>query len=424
MKREKVLICVLVALLILPTLFAQGEKAGAGKEAPVVLLHDKSGSPSYQPFFEGMAEIVKDRTGIVMEPTAYPSTDVFMAQVRSSMLTKDAPGLFTWWSTYRMKDMIDSGVLAETTSLWDKHGDEFPQGLRDAFTFDGKVYGFPYSVEYWVIWYNKDVFKRYNLQEPKTWDEFTALSETLIKNKVTPLMTTVEGRWPTFIIFEELVMGEDPQLYKDLCEGRAKYSDPRVVKAFKMWGDMIRAGYFTAPGTDVWAGGARDFNQGKVAMAPFGTWYMDTLTSNGVPEENIGAFILPSHNPKAGNSVITEMSPLLISKNAANLESAMKVADYWMSPEGNEVFAEFVTFYPANQKSGTDFLPEIKKEIAQTVIDGEFNVSNRYWEATPTPICEVAVDQFAKFMINPDTLDEVIVELDRVADSYWKSVKK
>lgn len=418
---KKVFLTLLVAVLLVPVVFAQGGKAKSAADAPVVLVHDKSGSPHYQPFFEGMAEIIEARTGLKMEATAYPSTDVYMAQVRSSMVSKDAPGLLTWWSTYRMKDMVDSGVLADTTELWDKYKDEYPQGLREAFTFDGKLYGFPYSVEYWVIWYNKSVFKQYGLQEPKTWQEFTKLSEKLIANGVTPLLTTVEGRWPTFIIFEELVMGEDPELYKDLCEGRAKYSDPRVVKTFKLWGDMIRAGYFTEPGTDVWAAGARDFNQGKVAMAPFGTWYMDTLTSNGVAEENIGAFILPSQNPNAGKNVITEISPLLVSKNAANVDSALKIADYWMSAEGNEAFAKFVTFYPANQKSGTDFLPEIKKEIAATVVGENYQVSNRYWEATPTPICEVAVDQFAKFMINPDSLNEVIAELDRVADNYWKA---
>lgn len=422
--QKKVLAIFLLVLMLIPmTLFAKGSAEEAKGTKPVSLVHDKSGSPSYQPFFEGMAEIVYDRTGVRMEPTAYPSTDVFMAQVRSSMLTKNAPGLFTWWSTYRMKEMVDSGVLADTSALWDKYKDDYPQGLRDAFTFDNKAYGFPYSIEYWVVWYNKDVFKQYNLSEPKTWQEFTALSEKLIANGVTPLLTTVEGRWPTFIIFEELVMRESPELYKDLCEGRVKYSDPRVVKAFNMWGDMIRKGYFTSPGTDVWAAGARDFNQGKVAMAPFGTWYMDTLTSNGVPEEKIGAFVMPSHNPSAGNTVITEMSPILVSKNAENLEDAMKVADYWMSAEGNEVFAKYVTFYPANASSKTDFLPQIKKEIAEKIAKGNYQVSNRYWEATPTPICETAVDLFAKFMIDPSTQASVIAELDKVADDYWASVK-
>ncbi len=33
------------------------------------------------------------------------------------------------------------GLVADITALWDKHKAEYPQGLRDAFTFNGKVYG-------------------------------------------------------------------------------------------------------------------------------------------------------------------------------------------------------------------------------------------------------------------------------------------
>jgi len=281
-----------------------------------------------------------------------------------------------------MKDMVDKNVLADTSAVWDKHMDEFSQGLREAFTFDGKAYGFPYTVEYWPVWYNKEVFVELGLEEPETWDDFIAVCDTLLANDVTPMLSTVEGRWPTFIMFEEMIIGEDPQLYKDLCEGRAKYSDPRVREAFELWGDMIRKGYFTSPGTDVWAGGARDFNQGKVGMALFGTWYLgSTLTANGVPEEKIGAFILPSHNPDAGKNVILEISPMLISKNARNLDAVLEVADYWMTPEGNAEFAEFLKSYPANPKSRVDFLPEIKVEIADTINNDDYEVLNRYWEA-------------------------------------------
>ena len=219
-----------------------------------------------------------------------------------------------------------------------------------------------------------------------------------------------------------MIIGQDPDLYQDLCEGRAKYTDPRVREAFVLWADMIEKGYFTPPGSDVWAGGARDFNQGKVAMALFGTWYLSsTLTANGVPEETIGAFILPSHNPAAGKNVVLEISPMLVSKNAMNQESIMEVVDYWMSPEGNASFAELLKSYPANPKSRVDFLPEIKVKIADTINNDGYRVLNRYWEATPTPICEVAVDQFAKFIINPETLDEVLAELDKVADAYWSA---
>ncbi|MBT3275246.1 MAG: extracellular solute-binding protein [Spirochaetales bacterium] len=410
----------LLLVLFTGTVFAGGGGETAEERTELVLMHDKSGSPSWGPLFDEMSVASTEAVGVGFTNTSFPATDIYMSQIRSSLVTSEAPNFFTWWSTYRMKELADNDVLEDLGPLWDEHENEFGSDLRNAFTFDGTAYGFPISSEYWVVWYNKEVFKQYGLTEPDTWDEFLAICETFKANDVTPMMSTVEGRWPTFIMFEEMIVGEDPDLYVDLCEGRVKYSDPRVRKAFEKWGDLIRKGYFAEPGYDVWAGGARDFNQGDVGMALFGTWYFAaTLTANGVDEDKIGAFILPSHNPAAGKNVILEITPMLVSKNAANLEDTLKVADYWMSPEGNAAFASALKSYPANPKSNADFLPEVKVEILQKISGENYRLINRYWEATPTPICEVAVDEFARFMINPDSLDDVLANLDKVADEYW-----
>ena len=125
-----------------------------------------------------------------------------------------------------MKDLIDQGLVADTTDLWDKHKAEYSQGLRDAFTFNGKVYGFAYVVEYWGVWYNKEVFAKYNLKVPTTWAEFLKVCDTLKANGVTPMLQSVQQRWPTFILFEEMVARQDPQLYVDLCEGQGQVHRP------------------------------------------------------------------------------------------------------------------------------------------------------------------------------------------------------
>ena len=44
---------------------------------------------------------------------------------------------------------------------------------------------------------------------------------------------------------------------------------------------------------------------------------------------------------------------------------------------------------------------------------------NRYWEATPTVICEAAVDELAKFVIDPSSYKSVMENLQELADNYW-----
>jgi multiple sugar transport system substrate-binding protein/raffinose/stachyose/melibiose transport system substrate-binding protein len=413
MKGLRIAVVALLLLALAAAAFAQD----------LILMHDKGGNPNYQPFYEAMGKEAKAKIGVGFTPTPYPTTDVFISAVRAALPTRQAPDLFTWWSTYRMKDLIDQGLVAETTELWDKHKAEYPQGLRDAFTFDGKVYGFAYVVEYWGVWYNTEVFAKFKLSPPKTWAEFLKVCATLKAGGVTPMLMTVQQRWPTFILFEEFIARQNPSLYVDLCEGRAKYTDLQVKMAFKVWADLIAKGYFSDPSVDMFSEAPQLFNQGKIAMIPCGSWYMTVLTSNGVPESKIDIFVMPSHNRSAGKVAILEATPILISKNAPNLDAAKKVVDYWMGPEGNAFYAKLVGQYPANAKADTSYLAKARVNFRKTLVGENYRILNRFWEATPTPICEQAVDKFAEFILNPDSVDRVLSDLDKIADEYWAKNK-
>ncbi len=158
-------------------------------------------------------------------------------------------------------------------------------------------------------------------------------------------------------------------------------------------------------------------------MVPCGTWYMTVLTSNGVPESKCDIFVMPPHNASAGKLAILEATPILIAKNAPNLEAAKKVVDYWMGPEGNAFYAKLVGQYPANSKSDSSYLAKARVNFRKTLVDGNYRILNRFWEATPTPICEQAVDKFAEFILNPASVDRVLADLDKIADEYWAKNK-
>ncbi len=58
------------------------------------------------------------------------------------------------------------------------------------------------------------------------------------------------------------------------------------------------------------------------------------------------------------------------------------------------------------------------------ITTGKYRVLNRYWEATPPPICEAAIDKLGKFIVNPDALDEVLTDIEIIAAAHWQSQKK
>jgi multiple sugar transport system substrate-binding protein/raffinose/stachyose/melibiose transport system substrate-binding protein len=389
----------------------------------VILMHDKGGNPDYRPFYEALGVASQKAVGVGITQSANPSTDVFMSAVRAALPTKQAPELFTWWSTYRMKDLIDQGLCADLTDLWDKHRADFSAGVRAAFTFNGKVYGLPYSIEYWGVWYNKSTFAKLKLAPPKTWAEFLKVCDALKAGGVTPMAQSVQGRWPTFIMFEEMVARQDPKLYVDLCEGRAKYTDPRVKAAFTVWAGLIDKGYFTDPSTDLFSDTPRLFQQGQVGMVPIGSWYYTTLTTNGVADADCGFFVMPPPNPKAGKVAIMEAAPIVAAKNAPNLANARKIIDWMMTPVGSAVLPKALNQFPPTITADTKFLPKVKADLAAMLVKDKYLILNRYWEATPTAICETAVDKFAEFILDTSKLDQVLVDLDKVASDYWAQHK-
>lgn len=402
---------------------ATGQTGSVEEPINLFLMHDKVGSPDYQPYFLEAGAELKEKIGVEITPVGYPSTDVFTAAVRAALPTQKAPNLFTWWATFWSKELADNGLLSPTTAIWDKYKDEYSADMRTAYTFGDEVYGVPWGVDYWLIYYNKDVYAQLGVTEPpKTWDEFIAVCDKAKGAGIAALNQTIVGEWPAFIWFEEICSSVSPTLYNELCYGTKKYTDPEAIEVFKLWQDMINKGYFTDSSADYFSDIPRMFGEDKLAMICGGTWYVKpNLLEKGVSEDKIGYFFLPTMDGK--NRAIMELSPILISKNGENVEGALQAADYWMSAEGSTFLCSKVGSFPANTKADTSYLPQMKQDMQKTVVDGNFTLVNRYWENTPTELMLKINQKFAEFIVKPDTLEKITADIQALADEYWAANK-
>jgi multiple sugar transport system substrate-binding protein len=386
--------------------------------------HDKA---NWQDAFVKVLGGSKAADGVDVKSAPYADTSSYQAAVRASLRTPSAPGLFTWWSGYRMKDLVDAGLVADVSDLWKKYTDAglYSPSLASAYTFNGKIYGIPDLVAYWVVFYNKKVFKEQGIEVPKTWADLEANAAKLKGAGITPFGSTVDGRWPAFIWFQEFLVRNNPDFYAKLMIGQAKYTDPEVTAVFKTWADWIGKGYFTDPsisfgtaGTNALAG---EFAKGKLAMILVGTWYASTLTDAGMSNDDIGAFIMPNQNASLSPAVIFETGPLLIAQNSSQKADALKVADYWMSATAQQAWVNAQDFPPVNKdvKAKSALISDLVTQINT----GNYNQINRYWEATPPEIAEAAVDELGNFMLHPDTAAQVQQNLQALADKVWATKK-
>jgi multiple sugar transport system substrate-binding protein len=399
-----------------------GSGAKSGGSAMLKMTNDKI---AWKDWFVATGKAAAAAGAVGWNPIEFSDTTSYQAAIKTTGGTPKVSDMFSWWSGWLMKELVDAGMLTDVSSIWQKNGAAYSAGLKDAFTFQGKQYAVPLNIAYWVTFYNKHTFAKHKLQAPTTWDEFIGVCDKLKAEKVTPLAATIDGRWPGFVYFQELMIRKDPALYSALVAGKAKYTDAGVVDVMNLWGDLIKKGYFSDPSAITIGSGANNFppyfKQGKIAMVTWGGWFEPTLDAAGIKAgDDYGTFILPNVDASAGNNLIFETGPWCVAAHGKRQADALKATEWFASKAGQEKWIATTGFTSA--RADVPSANPVDKAIDQTIKDGSYKLLNRYWEATPHDIVEVAVDQFVKFMLKPGDPVPILQTIQKQADQSWASL--
>ena len=99
----------------------------------------------------------------------------------------------------------------------------------------------------------------------------------------------------------------------------------------------------------------------------------------------------------------------------------MKALDYFMSRKGQATWVKATGFVsPRNDVPSSS---PVDRELGATIQKGGYKQLNRYWEATPHDIVEVAVDQFDKFMLKGGDPLPILTTIQKQADKTWAATK-
>ncbi|BBI31272.1 ABC transporter substrate-binding protein [Cohnella abietis] len=396
------------------------EQEGQKKEAiKADFFYD---NPAWTDYLKEINPILLKNSNTELKAVPYNEPTSFQTAVRVGFTTDNAADIFKWWNGYQMKDLVDAGHLADMTDEWKAMiADGVDPAMADTLTFDGKIYGIPAGVHYWVMFYNKKVFEKYSLQPPTTWDEFLSINETLKTNGVTPIGTTTIDVWNGFLWFEEFMVRSYPDVYAKLVVGEAKYTDPEVVEAMTTWESFYNKGYFAKP-LDFQNEIAPAFAKEQFAMFMMGSWYSDYFKGAGMePGTDFGSFILPAINPAAGNVVISEVTPFLVSEKSKHKEDAIKAVVALTKKEANEKVLSLYGGVPI--RKDIESKDPIINGLVNEITAGQYKTITRFWEATPSELSEYASSEFIRFMHNPDQLNLVLENIQKKADQYWAEHK-
>lgn len=246
------------------------------------------------PYYQAVIEEYQNKTGCRIEVIDMPANDyidklssmLYSSQDLDVILAKDIPSFVEMIKRHQLED-LDSYVEKNHTDLSGYHG------LTDQVRYDGKLYGMPYRNDYYLLFYNKDIFDNAGIPYPSgdmTWEEYRTLAEKLtdrengIYGSHLHTWRTLAQNW-TIQDGKHTVIEEDYSFMKPAYEMilQMQNVDKSIMDFSKLKAGNIH--YRSL------------FHNGNIAMLPMGSWLItDTiiaLEAGGTELKNWGVTRLP-----------------------------------------------------------------------------------------------------------------------------------
>lgn len=214
--------------------------------------------------------------------------------------------------------------------------------------------------------YNKKIFKKFNLQPPRTVDEFFTVLDTLKKGGVAPLALGTADQWESSqMVYTNIGpnfwRGEEGR--KALIAGKAKLTDAPYVEALQF---EQRMGSYLPRGASAQTYGdsQNQFSLGRAAIYPAGSW--DISYFGQIAGLELGAFPPPVRKLGDPCFISDHMDiGIGINRKSRNKEDAYK----FLAWVGSQEFADLYTNRVTGFFSLSNHLIAVRDPVAKQVAE-------------------------------------------------------
>lgn len=258
------------------------------------------------------------------------ASDVIMVKDADTMFSLTKKGQLADMSSYISSDGVDLSIY---------------NGLAENFNFEGKQTGLPVRTDYYVLYFNKDIFDAAGVAYPSndmTWAQFEETAKQL---------TSGEGQAKTygahFHTWQALVQNWTVQDGKNTMMGPDySFMKPMYDMVIRMQNDGTVQDFATLKTGSIHYSGV--FQNGQTAMMPMGSWYMSThinaIKSSETEVANWGVSTIPHPEGLEAGNTVGSTTPMAINEASKNKDAAWKLVNFFTSYEGGKMLAEFGQF--------------------------------------------------------------------------------
>ncbi|HET7615472.1 MAG TPA: extracellular solute-binding protein [Bacillales bacterium] len=273
------------------------------------------------------------------------------AVLSTRMQGGDPPSTFQVHGGAELFQWVNAGKMSPLDKLYEKNDwkGKFPQKVIDMNSQNDHVWGVPMDIHRGnVIFYNKEIFDKYGIQPPKTFDDFFAVAEKLKAKGVTPLALGDKNVWPATMLFENILLGTlGPDKYAKLWTGDLPFDSDGVRQAAETFKKML--GYTNSGHSSLaWQDATQLVIDGKAAMNVMGDWAEGYFVSKGwEPKKDFGWI----ETPGTTDAFMIINDSFGLPKGVSNPDAVKKFLSYLGTPEAQAAFNKVKGSIPANTES-------------------------------------------------------------------------
>ena len=332
------------------------------------------------------------------------TSDVFMVKEITDLLN---------WQAAGYEEPLNSYIEA---SGYDLSGFA---GIESNYAVDGEQYALPFRSDFWVLYYNKDLFDAAGVDYPTndmTWEQYAELAK-----KMTDADKGIYGThyhtWLSAVVNWDVCDGVNTLIdgnYDDLAYFYELYQDLEDAGACMSYNELKAAGlHYSAA-----------FENGNIAMLPMGYWFVSTLIGaikDGTCSFNWGIVAVPHKEDVAAGSSFGNLTGAMINAKSANKDLAWEYISWLAGEEGALATAStgtrpaWVSDAVASAMASADGFPTdeaSKAALIPTAVSVEIPASEHSSE-----ISTVLNEEHSLIMTRESTIEEGIAEMnERVAE--------
>jgi len=207
----------------------------------ITFLH-KYSDPRYAPYFEAVAAAYQVANPKVTVEIQAESDQGVKDKLRVLAASKSLPDVYFSWAGDFTKKFVRGNLAKDLTGdvsgAWQ---DSFTPAALEAYTYDGKLYGVPITLDAKYVVYNKQMFADSGVTVPETIEDLLAACDAFKAKGITDPITfgNVNG-WPAIHFMTQLNPYFVPAatMATDYDPATGEFTDPGYQKALEAFADI------------------------------------------------------------------------------------------------------------------------------------------------------------------------------------------